>query len=354
VGYNAHADYDASVTIGRGASAADENSVQIGYFASAAADGTAVGFGAHATTGGGGTAVGFDASATGNGALTLGMSSSASGHGTVVAGFGASASGEYDFAGAYGAKAQGGGSIALGGFATTHSTDSSSIAMGYGAATTAPNQLVVGGSNGYINDIYFGRGVTSTNPPAPVTINSNGASGSNIGGGSLALAAGKATGSAAGGDLLFATSDPTSSGTTLQSLSSKMIVKDNGNVGIGTLTPSSKLAVNGTITTKEVVVTGSGWSDYVFNADYGLAPLDEIADYVKANHHLPGIPSAAEVAEKGVSVGEMQAKLLAKIEELTLHQIQAEQRISELEKSNRELQRRLASTENIVRPETDK
>jgi hypothetical protein len=88
--------------------------------------------------------------------------------------------------------------------------------------------------------------------------------------------------------------------------------------------------VNGAVQAKEVVVN-TGWSDYVFDADYRLAPLDEIADYVRTNHHLPGIPSAAEVAEKGVSVGDMQAKLLAKIEELTLQMIAAEKRIRELE-----------------------
>ncbi len=104
-----------------------------------------------------------------------------------------------------------------------------------------------------------------------------------------------------------------------------------GNVGIGTTNPQSKLAVNGTITTQEVVVTATGWSDYVFDQDNQLAPLTEVASFIEENHHLPGIPSAAEVAEKGVSVGEMQAKLLAKVEELTLHLIQDEKKIAALE-----------------------
>lgn len=332
VGYNAHADYDASVAIGRSAAAVAENSVQIGYFATAAADGTAVGWGAQALTGGAGTALGFSASASGNASIAIGMSSSAAGHGAALLGFGSSAGGEYSIGAGYGANAQGGGSLALGGFATTHSMDSGSVAVGYGATTTAPNQLVVGGSTLYINDIYFGGGVVSTNPPAPVTINSNGASGSNISGSYLALAAGKATGTAPGGDLVFETSDPTSSGTTLQSLSTKMIVKDNGNVGIGTTAPSSKLAVNGTITTKEVVVTGSGWSDYVFDAGYALPSLSEVAAFVEQNHHLVGIPSAQEVSEQGISLGDMQAKLLAKIEELTLQLIATEKRVRELER----------------------
>lgn len=93
-----------------------------------------------------------------------------------------------------------------------------------------------------------------------------------------------------------------------------------GNVGIGTATPSHKLAVNGTIRAKEVIVD-TGWADYVFEDDYRLAPLSEVESHIREKKHLPGIPSANEIAAHGVSMGEMQAKLLAKIEELTLHVI---------------------------------
>jgi hypothetical protein len=60
-------------------------------------------------------------------------------------------------------------------------------------------------------------------------------------------------------------------------------------------------------------------------------PLAEVASYIKEHHHLPEIPSEAEVKEKGVGVGDMQAKLLAKIEELTLHLIQADEKNLELQ-----------------------
>jgi hypothetical protein len=116
-----------------------------------------------------------------------------------------------------------------------------------------------------------------------------------------------------------------------------------GNVGIGTSTPSHKLSVNGTVRAKEVIVD-TGWSDYVFAKGYHLAALSEVEQHIQTQGHLPGVPSAQEVAEKGVSLGDMQAVLLAKIEELTLHQIQQEkrldtqaQRLEFLERENAEL-----------------
>ncbi len=115
-----------------------------------------------------------------------------------------------------------------------------------------------------------------------------------------------------------------------------------GNVGIGTTNLSTyKLAVEGSIGAREVVVTNAQWADYVFRPGYRLKPLSEVRAYIQANHHLPDIPSEAEVKEKGVSVGEMQAKLLAKIEELTLHMIKAEEQNSELRSRVKQLEQKL-------------
>ena len=118
-----------------------------------------------------------------------------------------------------------------------------------------------------------------------------------------------------------------------------------GNVGIGTTNPQYLLSVKGTVGAQEFIVTNTGWSDYVFQPGYRLRPLREIGAYIQANHHLPDIPSEAEVKEKGVSVGEMQSKLLAKVEELTLHMIQADERNNRLEEQNQELRDRLARLE---------
>lgn len=112
-------------------------------------------------------------------------------------------------------------------------------------------------------------------------------------------------------------------------------ISASGAVGIGTTNPNSnyKLSVNGKIRAKEVVVE-TNWSDFVFADNYKLMPLEELEKVVKKSRHLPGIPSEKEVAENGVSLGEMQAKLLQKIEELTLYVI-------ELKKENARLHERV-------------
>jgi predicted nuclease with TOPRIM domain len=109
-------------------------------------------------------------------------------------------------------------------------------------------------------------------------------------------------------------------------------------VGINTTNPVHPLQVNGTIGATEVIVSATG-ADYVFAPDYHLRDLADVSAYIQQNHHLPEIPSAAEVQEKGVSLGDMQSKLLAKVEELTLHMIQEHERNNHLEEQNRELQR---------------
>jgi hypothetical protein len=131
-------------------------------------------------------------------------------------------------------------------------------------------------------------------------------------------------------------------------ITSIMTLQASGNVGVGTTNPQSKLAVNGNITAKDVMVTNTGWSDYVFQPGYRLRPLREVGAYIQAHHHLPDIPSEAEVKERGVRVGEMQVKLLAKIEELTLHMIRADDRNNRLDRQNQELRDRIARLEKGV------
>lgn len=113
------------------------------------------------------------------------------------------------------------------------------------------------------------------------------------------------------------------------------IKRDNGNIGIGTSNPTQKLSVNGAILAKEVVVSlsSSNWPDYVFEEGYSLKPLSEVKDHIDEYKHLPNVPSAKDVEEKGISLGEMQKIQMEKIEELTLYIIELEDQINELKSS---------------------
>jgi hypothetical protein len=111
----------------------------------------------------------------------------------------------------------------------------------------------------------------------------------------------------------------------------RLTINASGNVGIGTTSPhaDAKLAVNGNIYSKKVKVTLTGWSDYVFDAGYRLRPLSEVERYIQQYHHLPEVPSAAEVEKDGLDLGGNQATLLKKIEELTLYVIEQNKRNEE-------------------------
>ena len=110
-----------------------------------------------------------------------------------------------------------------------------------------------------------------------------------------------------------------------------MTMTSNGDLAIGTnKTNGYKLSVNGKIRASEVKVY-TGWADYVFKKDYQLPTLQEVARHIAEKGHLINIPSAAEVAANGIQLGEMNAKLLEKIEELTLYTLEQEKRIKRLE-----------------------
>jgi hypothetical protein len=111
--------------------------------------------------------------------------------------------------------------------------------------------------------------------------------------------------------------------------SGSTIYYNGGNVGIGTSdTKGYKLGVNGKIIATEVVVKYfSQWPDYVFEPSYPLMPLPELQEFVQTHRHLPDMPPAQQVAETGVPVGEMNALLLKKVEELTLYVLQQQKEI---------------------------
>ncbi|HZV70309.1 MAG TPA: hypothetical protein VFG10_12225 [Saprospiraceae bacterium] len=123
----------------------------------------------------------------------------------------------------------------------------------------------------------------------------------------------------------------------------------NGQVGIGinsqTSLPSSEflLAVDGKIISEEVRVELSGnWPDYVFKKEYTLKPLDQLKNEINITGHLPGMPSASMVEEEGFELGDMQRRLLEKVEELTLYVI-------DLHNANKELTREIELLKSKVK-----
>jgi hypothetical protein len=145
-----------------------------------------------------------------------------------------------------------------------------------------------------------------------------------------------------------------------------MTLMGEGRVGIGTASPTASLTVNGncligdptaislpsgyklyvqtgilTEKVKVAIYTTSDWADYVFEKNYKLNTIEDVSKYIGENKHLPGVPSAKELVEQGgVDLAKMDAKLMEKIEELTLYVIQLSEknkelneRINKLEKS---------------------
>lgn len=109
-----------------------------------------------------------------------------------------------------------------------------------------------------------------------------------------------------------------------------------GNIGIGTKIfedgeQTYRLSVNGQIRAHGIRVYNS-WADYVFKENYNLPSLEEVEQHIKEKGHLKDIPSAKEVAENGIELGEMNKLLLQKIEELTLYTIQLKKEIEILKK----------------------
>jgi hypothetical protein len=138
-----------------------------------------------------------------------------------------------------------------------------------------------------------------------------------------------------------------------------------GNTGIGTYTPNAKFHVNGSqliggnaariatgyslsvdgkIIAEEVKVQlSTAWPDYVFGKNYKLLPLDELEQSINKNKHLPNIPSAAEVEKDGISLGDMNKRLMEKVEELTLY-------IIDLNKKNNALAEKVQKLEEQSQP----
>ncbi|MEY8780060.1 hypothetical protein AB9K32_06505 [Allomuricauda sp. XS_ASV26] len=152
---------------------------------------------------------------------------------------------------------------------------------------------------------------------------------------------------------------PLSSGSSPWTTSGNDISYATGNVGIGTSnTQGYMFAVAGSMVAESVKVELEGnWPDFVFEKNYTLLSLKEVEAFINKNGHLPNVPSAEEIKNNGIDLGEMDATLLQKIEELTLHSIQQQKEIESLKEINQKLsdqnkvllllQERLAKLESV-------
>ena len=113
-------------------------------------------------------------------------------------------------------------------------------------------------------------------------------------------------------------------------------IQGNGQMGVGvSVIPAGfRMAVKGSVLCEEVRIRlANTWPDYVFAPAYQLKTLSELEKYIQTNNHLPNVPSAADVDKKGgVDLGDMNVKLLEKIEELTLYMIEQNKKFEALQK----------------------
>ena|GEM_PF-5737898 len=120
--------------------------------------------------------------------------------------------------------------------------------------------------------------------------------------------------------------------------SNEFTVTPGGSVGIGTINPTAKLTVAGSIQSREVKVSVDAGADYVFKEGYQLRPLSELEAFIKQNQHLPEVAPAIAMEKEGMNLSEMNIKLLKKIEELTLYLI-------DMKKENEQLKARVTKIE---------
>ena len=243
------------------------------------------------------SAVGQTTTASGRTAFSSGYETLASGNESTVFGFRSKATGAQSFSSGHWCTAAGTYSHAMGARAVTGSGGSHAIAMGIDVRANATRSVTIGAGNGngasnaLQNNTAYSLmvGFRSTVPSLYVGPSSGGATTGRVG--------------------IGTTNTPTSIG--------------------GTSINAYRLYVAGGILTEEVRVR-TGWADYVFEEDYSLPTLSEVNEYIEENGHLPNVPSAAQVEEEGIELGDITRIQQEKIEELTLYMIEMQKEIEEL------------------------
>jgi Head domain of trimeric autotransporter adhesin len=342
------------------------NGVQLARFSGDGNNRVAIGSYLNTASGNGSTALGYFTTASGSSSFAVGSQSYASGEQSTAMGSSV-ASGLASFAV--------GNSTAS---ATTASAFGGSVASGYGATSFGVQTKALGSfsiAGGYQsesqgdNSVAFGflsiaQGFKSTAIGLNLTSKSYAET-------SLGLfntpytATAQATNDWVGSDRLFNIGN----GTSNTARSDAFTILKNGNTGIGFSSPTEKLDVNGNIYTNGKILIGqlntaavtpyalavngsaiftkatvklnANWPDFVFEKNYKLPTLAEVEAYVAKYKHLKDVPSADEVKEKGIDLGDNQTILLKKVEELTLYMIELNKKVEALAKENEELKKKV-------------
>ena len=290
---------------------------------------------AQAYSSGGGSETGYKS--------TLGNQNTASGNYSLAAGWGNQAIGQTSFALGYYSKAQGLNSMALGMYSC--SQNAYGITIGRGLSSTKP---ILNTTNGIMLGMY-------SNVPTLYITTSNGENRTGkIGIGNITSPSAKlhiksdTSGENENADIMLETSASSQyaaiyfkttdnfirmRNTASMEFSASSYSSTTGKVGIGCVNNMNDFALavqGGVVSTKVSVLDIDSWPDFVFGNNYKLMNLYELEQYIYANQHLPEVPSAEEVSASGIDLGEMNAILLQKVEELTLHIIELQKQIDEL------------------------
>jgi hypothetical protein len=215
-----------------------------------------------------------------------------------------------------------------GGGQSLGTNDGNDLILVTGSGTPTEKMRITASGNG---SVFF-------NAKTKIYLNSNGDSNHGLGVYGTSTDTTKFAGKAVNGPVLFGYSGgalaSTGGGNKIA-----LMWDNNGYVHIGpTFTNSTHttaaLTVGGDIIGKSLYVTNNNWSDFVFDKTYQLMPLSEVEKFYTANHHLPDVPTEKEIQQNGDNVGQTDAILLQKVEELTLYLVQQQKQIDELKKQN--------------------
>lgn len=292
---------------------------------------------------------------TGSNSSAFGISNTVSGSFGLATGYNNLVSGNYSFAAPFGAKAQNTSSVAIGHYADANANYS--VAIGELTKTTGLRSLVFGyqseAAGGY--SMAIGTHLKTTN--GSTYILGKGVDGSNklknnisnslvVGfySDTATLFVGPSTGVGTFGKVGIATSSP------IRTFDVNGMSHFSDTMSIGTTkTNGSMLAVAGKISAEEVEISlTTTWPDFVFSTSYELNTLAQVEEYINQHSHLPNVPSAEEVAEKGINIAEMDAILLQKIEELTLYAIAQQKQLDKQNEAAENQQKQLDKQNKVV------